>query len=362
MQGGLSWLFIALLAAALVVAAVSDWRSRTIRNELNIAIALLAIPFWWASGLSLWPDIALQVAVAAAVFALFAIAFRFGAMGCGDVKMAAAVALWLPFAGGRGDFIEKYLEAHHHWHVRGWNVTAFDWRGQGGSRADVAGGHLDSFDPLVADLDALIGAWRAERPGPHAAVAHSMGGHVLLRTLAERHPRLDAAVLVAPMLALNSDPLPEALARIIARAAVRIGLARRPAWRQPPAPPPAGSRRQFFLTACPERYEDESWWVAKEPGYSLGPPSWGWIDAAYRSTAALTPEALRGVDVPVLLLGTERDRLVGAAAIRAAAAHLPRAELLMLKEAGHEILREADPVRLAALERIGRFLDARAAR
>jgi prepilin peptidase CpaA len=33
------------------------------------------------------------------VFGLFAIAFRFGAMGGGDVKMAAALALWLPAAG-----------------------------------------------------------------------------------------------------------------------------------------------------------------------------------------------------------------------------------------------------------------------
>jgi prepilin peptidase CpaA len=99
MQGALSWFFIALLAAAMVVAAVGDWRSRIIPNWLNGTIALLAIPFWWSIGLSLWPGVALQIALGAAVFALFAIAFRFGAMGGGDVKMAAALALWLPFAG-----------------------------------------------------------------------------------------------------------------------------------------------------------------------------------------------------------------------------------------------------------------------
>lgn len=98
MHGGLSWFFIALLAAALLLAAVCDWRTRTIPNWLNAAIALLAIPFWWSAGLGLWPEAALQVALGAGVFALFAIAFRFGAMGGGDVKMAAAVALWLPFA------------------------------------------------------------------------------------------------------------------------------------------------------------------------------------------------------------------------------------------------------------------------
>jgi prepilin peptidase CpaA len=99
MQGGLSWLFIALLAAAMLWAAVGDWRTRTIPNWLNAGIALLAIPYWWSIGLGLWPGMALQLALGMAVFGLFAIAFRFGAMGGGDVKMATALALWLPFAG-----------------------------------------------------------------------------------------------------------------------------------------------------------------------------------------------------------------------------------------------------------------------
>lgn len=99
MQGALSWFFIALLAAAMLWAAIGDWRTRTIPNWLNGAIALLAIPFWWSIGLGLWPGVALQIGLAMGVFALFAIAFRFGAMGGGDVKMAAALALWLPFAG-----------------------------------------------------------------------------------------------------------------------------------------------------------------------------------------------------------------------------------------------------------------------
>jgi prepilin peptidase CpaA len=96
MQGGISWALIALLAVALAAAALGDWRSRTIPNRLNGAIALLAIPYWWAIGLPLWPDVPLQIAVAVAVLGVFYIAFHFGAMGGGDVKMLAALALWLP--------------------------------------------------------------------------------------------------------------------------------------------------------------------------------------------------------------------------------------------------------------------------
>jgi prepilin peptidase CpaA len=96
MPGVFADALIAILAAMLIVAATGDLRTRTIPNWLNGAIALAAIPFWFVSGLNVWPDMAIQVGVALAVFALFALAFHLGAMGGGDVKMVAALALWLP--------------------------------------------------------------------------------------------------------------------------------------------------------------------------------------------------------------------------------------------------------------------------
>jgi lysophospholipase len=263
----------------------------------------------------------------------------------------------LLFAGGRGDFIEKYLEAQDHWHKLGWNVTAFDWRGQGGSQGDLPGGHLDRFETLVGDLDELIESWRAASPGPHAVVAHSMGGHVLLRTLADRHPPIDAAVLVAPMLMINSGPMPAFAAHWLATTASQFGLSAQPAWQQPSTPHPPGSMRQSILTGCADRYADELWWWEREPSFNLGVPSWGWLHAAFQSCGALTPARLAEVKVPVLLLGTERDRLVSPAAIRRAAAQLRDSELVMYDDSAHEILRERDDVRLRALAAIDGFLD-----
>ena len=267
----------------------------------------------------------------------------------------------LLFAGGRGDFIEKYLEAYDHWHRLGWNVTAFDWRGQGASQGDRPGGQLDSFEALVEDLAGLIAAWQAATPAPHAVVAHSMGGHVLLRTFADRHPPIDAAVLVAPMLMINSGPMPPFAAQWLASTAAMFGWGAQPAWRPPP-PQPAGSLRQTILTGCAERYSDELWWWEKYPRFNLGTPTWGWLRAAFASCAALTPSKLAGVETPLLLVGTERDRLVSPTAIRRAAAQLPNAELLMFDDSAHEILREADPVRLRALAAIDSFLERHAAR
>ena len=86
---------LAGLAIALLVAAFTDLRSRQIGNRLNAAIALGAPLFWWASGLALWPDVALQVGVALAAFAVLAGLFALGAMGGGDVKLLTALALWI---------------------------------------------------------------------------------------------------------------------------------------------------------------------------------------------------------------------------------------------------------------------------
>ncbi|MDQ0251709.1 prepilin peptidase CpaA [Sphingomonas kyeonggiensis] len=89
-------LLLVALALLLVSAGIQDARTREIANWKNAAIALMAPLWWWAHGLALWPDVALQAGVAALVFAFFVGAFALGQMGGGDVKMIGALALWLP--------------------------------------------------------------------------------------------------------------------------------------------------------------------------------------------------------------------------------------------------------------------------
>ena len=88
-------LLLALLGFLLVTAVVTDLRRRQIDNGLNAAVALLAVPWWFACG---WGPAAMawQVGLALVMLLLFAGAFALGMMGGGDVKLIAAVALWLP--------------------------------------------------------------------------------------------------------------------------------------------------------------------------------------------------------------------------------------------------------------------------
>ena len=98
-NGAFTDLLLLTLAAILVVAAVIDVRTFTISNRLNLTVALLAPVYWASVALSPWPGVAIQLAAAAIVFVLLAGAFYAGMMGGGDVKLAAALALWFPPAG-----------------------------------------------------------------------------------------------------------------------------------------------------------------------------------------------------------------------------------------------------------------------
>ena len=87
---------ILVLGGLLVAAGIEDARRREIANRTNAAIAVLAPLWWWANGLALWPDVAVQAAMAALVFLIFVAVFAAGWMGGGDVKLIGALALWLP--------------------------------------------------------------------------------------------------------------------------------------------------------------------------------------------------------------------------------------------------------------------------
>ncbi|MBH5323346.1 A24 family peptidase [Aurantiacibacter sediminis] len=95
---------LAALAIALIIAAITDLKSRRIANKLNAAIALGAPLFWFASGMSFLPSgdgwfeptsVVMQLALALVTFAVLSVLFALRWMGGGDVKLLTALALWI---------------------------------------------------------------------------------------------------------------------------------------------------------------------------------------------------------------------------------------------------------------------------
>jgi lysophospholipase len=246
-------------------------------------------------------------------------------------------------------------------------VTAADWRGQAGSGRlgkDEVTGHIADFSVWVDDLAHLWDSWTAETPGPHVLAGHSMGGHLLLRALVDQRVSPDAAVLSAPMTGVAGPPLPLWLLHCVAKLMCLVGDPVRQAWKwsEKPGELPAG--RADLLTHDPDRYADEQFWRDARPELVMGPASWRWVERAYASWRRLeAPGAMEAVDAPVLILSTSADRLVSHPANLRAAGRLPKGELIAFgKEARHELLREADPVRDRVMAAIGDFLDRHAPR
>jgi lysophospholipase len=246
-------------------------------------------------------------------------------------------------------------------------VTAADWRGQAGSGRlgkDAVTGHIEDFSIWVDDLAHFWDSWTAQTPGPHVLAAHSMGGHLVLRALVDKQVSPDAAVLSAPMTGVAGPPLPLGLLHSVAKLLCLVGDPTRQAWKwsEKPGELPAG--RADLLTHDPDRYADEQFWRDARPELVMGPASWRWVERAYASWRRLeAPGVMEAVDVPVLILSTSADRLVSHPANLRAARRLPKGELIAFgKEARHELLREADPVRDRVMAAIGDFLDRHAPR
>ena len=90
-----AYILLVGLVALLLLAAAIDLRSRIIPNRLNALIAGMAVAWWVASGFG-WEAILVQIGLATAILLVFAGFFCLGWMGGGDVKLLAALALWLP--------------------------------------------------------------------------------------------------------------------------------------------------------------------------------------------------------------------------------------------------------------------------
>jgi lysophospholipase len=107
---------------------------------------------------------------------------------------------------GRGEFIEKYLETARDLRRRGFAVAVMDWRGQGRSSRqlpDPRKGHVASFSDFEIDVETFMQrVVLPDCPPPYFALAHSMGGAVLLRVAHSGRRWFERMVLAAPLIGL----------------------------------------------------------------------------------------------------------------------------------------------------------------
>ena len=94
------WWLVALLVVCLAAAAIEDFRRLRISNLTSAAVLVGALAAMALAGLSL--DLWQNFAVFVALLVLGTVAFGAGLMGGGDVKLLAALGLWVDLRGGLG--------------------------------------------------------------------------------------------------------------------------------------------------------------------------------------------------------------------------------------------------------------------
>jgi lysophospholipase len=268
-------------------------------------------------------------------------------------------AYWRPASGqtrgtvcvfhGRREFIEKYFEVVGDLTSRGFAVAMMDWRGQGGSDRLLKNphkGHVRSFADYDRDLirfmqDVVL----PDCPPPYFALAHSMGGNVILRALGESS-WFDRVVCVAPMVSLRAAFLPWSVAEPLVTATSLLGGGR---FYIPGGGDKALENLPFRnnpLTGDRRRFERTQAILAAHPQLAIGSPTIGWVAAALKAMAALqSAEFNTDIKVPVLIAVAAFDRVVSNIAIGELANRLPAGGNVFLDEAHHEILMERDIIR-----------------
>jgi lysophospholipase len=250
---------------------------------------------------------------------------------------------------GRGESIEKYFETVRELRERGFAVAMIDWRGQGHSSRqlrDPRKGYVHRFSDFEVDVETFVQqVVMPDCPPPYYALAHSMGGAVLLRVAHAGKRWFDRIVLSAPMIDLPgyATKLPT---RILVRTLRLLGMGGNYV--------PGGNGEltgttSFVnnpLTSDPVRYARNAAIYEEDPTLGIASPTVAWADSAFKAMMQFRevdyPTQIR---LPILMLAASSDTIVSTAAIEEFAYHLRAGSHLVIAGAKHEILQEQDRYR-----------------
>jgi lysophospholipase len=250
---------------------------------------------------------------------------------------------------GRAEYIEKYYETVRDLRARGFAVATFDWRGQGLSKralADPQKGHVRNFSEYVTDLEtAMEQMVLPDCPPPLYALAHSMGGAVLLKACHEGSRWFDRIVLSSPMIALPASRMTRA-AGPLARVMRLIGRGSGYVPTGHGAPIGVDDFVGNVLTSDPVRYARNMAVLEEAPELGIGAPTIAWADAALRLMKQFAARGYAGsLRHPILMVAAGRDEVVSTPAIENFGMHLLAGSHLIVAGAQHEILQEQDQFR-----------------
>ena len=251
---------------------------------------------------------------------------------------------------GRSEFVERYFETFNDLTKRGYCVASFDWRGQGGSQRLLKNpmrGYVNSFADYDKDLSAIMDMLvQKQCPKPYYALAHSMGGQLLLRALRNRN-YFTRAVMTGPLLGFHYGRWPRWVVPILTFTAKYSGFG----WLYIPGSKPTSvmQKNQFIgnvLMSDKTRWDRDIAILEAHPQLGLGGPTYSWLRAAMASMNHLHRwPRKKGPTCPTLIVLAGNDRVVNNREARNFVSQVPGFSLIVLTGSEHEILNETNAIR-----------------
>lgn len=250
-------------------------------------------------------------------------------------------------AEGRTETIEEYFETIRNFNAHGYACAIMDWQGQGLSYRhgdDNSRHHSVGFEQDISDFDEFLTHVQSELP--KILFAHSMGGNITLRYLADNPNIFTCGIMISPMLALNPKRIIKYLSKAI------LGFAGQLNWMQKYAPAQSRWSEKFAhiakykVSSDKIRRELQPYLFKTRPELQCGGVTFGWLNEALKSIAILgNPDICNRITTPLFFATGGKDIVVDNDGTMKIVSCLPHATHQDYPLSQHQIHRERDDIR-----------------
>ncbi len=256
---------------------------------------------------------------------------------------------------GQGEPVMKYAELIYDLRSWGYSIYAIDHRGQGFSvrlLPDSQRSHVENFSDYIDDFTKFVKEHvHPENYKTSIILAHSMGGAIATGFLQKNPSGVSKAILMAPMLEINTGYLGEDWGSRFASAAVVTGFETAIAPNQHPL-------EKEYLTSSQERFDMNMTILDNNPNLLVGATTFRWVRESLAFTKQLRESKTSIYNIPTMMFTATDDKMVvNLGAHKICGKTLNLCKPIEMHGSAHEILMEKDSIRDRALDLIKSFIE-----
>jgi lysophospholipase len=257
---------------------------------------------------------------------------------------------------GRTETAMKYAEVIYDLKDKGFDIFIMDHQGQGNSERLILNssiGHVNFFQDYVKDMAQFIEqVVKIKSNKPLYLMAHSLGGGVAAHYLNQYPETFVKAVLLSPMLEIETKPYNEKVAFLYSSFLRKTGKGNdfapgRSAYN------PDEDTFEVAYTSSLNRFEYQKTIHTLNPQNAIGGPSVRWVNEALKATKKIDRLEIK---TPVLLFQADNDALVKPGR-QNSFCKKSFCRKIFMEGSKHELMMEVDSIRNPVMKMIANYLD-----